>query len=364
MKRISLITIHLGSNFGSILQAIATVNMFKEHQCSVVIVNYIPDRCTWKRFFIRALKSPTAFIKSVIMFPIEIINKHLYNSFLAKYANVSKPIYSNDDFVKACPKADVYVTGSDQVWNSIHNEGLDKRYYFEGFPENVTKVAYSSSIGREDLNEGEYLEMKRMLGTYKAISVREASAKTIIESMGYKVCHLLDPTFMLDKAKWSQYRSKRIVKEPYIMVYLPYNTHDKNLIYKSVRVIAQCKKLKVVTFSWTIRPEKLADRTVYFADPGDFLSLMDYADYIVTNSFHGTAFSINLNKQFYVYLPTGFGTRIMSILNLCSLSDRLLKADEVVSVEKVERTIDYNSINSILNRERKLAHEFLDNALN
>lgn len=94
MKRISLITIHLGSNFGSILQAIATVNMFKEHQCSVVIVNYIPDRCTWKRFFIRALKSPTAFIKSVIMFPIEIINKHLYNSFLAKYANVSKPIYS------------------------------------------------------------------------------------------------------------------------------------------------------------------------------------------------------------------------------------------------------------------------------
>ena len=203
-----------------------------------------------------------------------------------------------------------------------------------------------------------------MLGTYKAISVREASAKTIIESMGYKVCHLLDPTFMLDKAKWSQYRSKRIVKEPYIMVYLPYNTHDKNLIYKSVRVIAQCKKLKVVTFSWTIRPEKLADRTVYFADPGDFLSLMDYADYIVTNSFHGTAFSINLNKQFYVYLPTGFGTRIMSILNLCSLSDRLLKADEVVSVEKVERTIDYNSINLILNRERKLAHEFLDNALN
>ena len=202
-----------------------------------------------------------------------------------------------------------------------------------------------------------------MLGSYKAISVREASAKQIIESMGYKATHLLDPTFMLNKEDWGKYKSKRLVKFPYLLVYLPYNIHDKQLIYTTARKIADEKGLKIVAFSWSIRPEKMADTTIYFANPGDFLSLMEYADYIVTNSFHGTAFSINLNKQFSVYLPTGFGTRIISILELCSLTQRLLKAEEIISKEKMNEKIDYKPVNKLLDEERMKTYAFLNEAL-
>lgn len=364
MKKISLLTIHVGFNFGSILQTIATAKLLNQLRYDVEVVNYIPERCTWKRLAIRTLKSPKDFILSFIKVPVIAINKKIFNSYLSKYLKVSIPIYKDDDFVSKCPKADIYLTGSDQVWNSIHNEGLDRRYYFDGFPQDTIKVSYSSSIGRETLDKCEYEEMKRMLRSYQAISVREASAKHLIEKMGYQVTHLLDPTFMLDKEAWSRYMSNRMIKEPYLLVYLPYNIHDKELIYRTVRRISQKKKLKVVTFAWHhVLFERLADKTIFFANPGDFLSLMYYADYVVTNSFHGTAFSINLQKQFLVYSPSKFGTRVSSILDLCALNSRLLKDNEVVSDDFIEDTIDYASVNSILETEREKTYTFLKNAL-
>ena len=110
-------------------------------------------------------------------------------------------------------------------------------------------------------------------------------------------------------------------------------------------------------------PDKLADKTVFFSNPGDFLSLMYYADYVMTNSFHGTAFSINLNKQFSVYLPSSFGTRIVSILDLCGLGGRLLEPAEIISDGKMDETIDYMSVNVVLDEERRKAHTFLEQAL-
>lgn len=364
MKRAVLITIHLGSNFGSILQTVASASVLRKMSCEIEVVNYIPDRCTWKRFFRNSFGKWWSFARHLFIgFPIIALNKHIYNSYLRKYVAVSNPIYTSDDFIAVCPKADIYVTGSDQVWNSIHNEGLDKHYYFDGFPEGTIKIAYSSSIGRESLDEWEYNEVKRMLGTYKAISVREASAKILIESMGYKATHLLDPTFMLDRNDWKKYMGKRKISHPYVLVYLPYNIHDKGLIYQSVRKLAAVKNLNIVAFSWGIRPEKFADKTIFFANPGDFLSLMFHADYVVTNSFHGTAFSVNLNKQFWVYMPTGFGTRIQSILDLCSLQSRLLQPDEVINNDKMVQVIDYAPVNSILGNERRKAYDFLKKAL-
>lgn len=363
-KKVAFLTIHIGSNFGSILQTVATAEILRRLKCNVEVINYIPDRCTWKRFFIDTLKSPINLAMVFVKLPVIAINKYIYNSYLSRYVKVSKPIYKNDNFVNKCPKADVYVTGSDQVWNSIHNEGLDRRYYFDGFTKDTVKVAYASSIGREKLDQYEYDEVKRMLQSYKAISVREASAKSLIETMGYQVTHLLDPTFMLSKDEWSKYVSKRMIKEPYLLVYLPYNIHDKELIYRTVRRVSQLKKLKVVTFAWHhILAERLADKTIFFASPGDFVSLMYYADYVVTNSFHGTAFSINLQKQFLVYLPSKFGTRVLSILDLCSLGSRLLKSDQVVSDDLIEEQIDYSSVNAVLDAERRKAFTFLKNAL-
>ena len=104
----------------------------------------------------------------------------------------------------------------------------------------------------------------------------------------------------------------------------------------------------------------MADITITYASPGDFLSLMYYANYIITNSFHGTAFSINLNKQFSVFMPSAFSTRICSIIDLCGLDERIVSNG--FEVEKIYKQIDYGPINSILEREREKSIGYLKNA--
>ena len=358
MKKISLLTIHVGANFGSILQTIASVQILKKMGYDVTVVNYIPTRFTWKYIF--HFPNLSHSLRWVISVFLEKVNSTYYQVFLRRFVTMSKKIFNQDNFIENCPKADFYVTGSDQVWNSIHNQGLDKRYYFEGF-DNAKKIAFSSSIGRDNIEESEFQEMKRMLSSYKAISVRESNARLMIESMGYDVTHILDPTLLLDSNDWKQIMSKRIVKEKYLLIYAPYSVRDKDLIYKSARVIANNRKLQVVTFTWDIRNEHRADKTIKFANPGDFLSLMFYADYIITTSFHGTAFSINLNKQFSVYLPKGFGVRLQSILSLCGLDDRIVNSSSII-VDNMNY-IDYSRVNSILHDERIKANIFLTNAL-
>ena len=361
MKRVSFITIHFGSNFGSILQTIATSEVLKSLNNDVTCINYIQNRWTLKQYF--SVSNPLRLIKRIIFSPVELANRYIYQNFLKKYVKLSKAIYRNDNFIKKCPNSDYYITGSDQVWNSKHNLGIDEHYYFAGFPKHVKKIAYAASIGQDAISDEEYNKVKQLLSAYTHISVRENSAKKIIKTMGYNVEHLLDPTFMLSSKEWEKYMSKRIVKSPYILVYAPYDVTDIDLVYKSAREIAKQKNLKVVTFSWNLRRESRADKTILFANPGDFLSLMYYADYVITTSFHGTAFSVNLNKKFCVYFPKGFSTRIKSILELCNLEERIVNSDDIITLEKITKEIDYSYVNNVLAIERNKSIEFLKTAL-
>jgi len=172
---------------------------------------------------------------------------------------------------------------------------------------------------------------------------------------------LIDPTIMLNWGAWKAYASRRLIKRPYLFVYLPYNTVDIELAYRTIRKIASKNNLKVVSYSFGIHRDKMADKTVMFAHPGDFLSLMYYADYVVTNSFHGTAFSINLNKRFSVYMPSKFSTRISSLLELCELEKRLL-TDEI-GEEQLNEDINYDVVNKILDVEREKTIAFLKKAI-
>lgn len=278
---------------------------------------------------------------------------------MSKHCKLSKPFYTEDVFREKCPKSDLYVSGSDQLWNYKHNEGNDKHYFFDGI-EGV-KIAYASSIGMESLPEDYAQYLKEQLSQYKAISVREQSAVKLLDSIGLSSTHVLDPTFMLTKEEWKHFTSKRLVKENYLFVYLPYNIENKDIVYRSVRKIAKAKNLKVISYSDNVFRDQYADKTIYFVDPGDVLSLIYHADYVVTNSFHGTAFSINLNRQFWVYMPSKFSTRISSILDLCGLSSRLL--DKEITETQMNESISYDKPNTVLQQERDVAYNFLAQAL-
>lgn len=363
MNNIAFITIHIGPNFGSNLQTIATSEVFKRLGCEATCVNYIPPRVTFSRYLQRGFSTHPRKIVAVAWLlyylPQFLLNRHVYNSYLRRHCRVSKSIYAGDNFAEKCPKADYYVTGSDQSWNFKYNEGYDGHYFFDGIE--GKKIAYATSVGTTELSDEEKESFKKHLPDYKALSVREASAQQLLNRLGFETEHLIDPTFMLNKSEWEAYMPKRLVNGKYLLVYLPYNIADKRLIYQSVRNIAAEYKLKVVTFTTSYKKERLADKTFRFANPGEFLSLMNYADYVVTNSFHGTAFSLNLNKQFWVYMPTGFSTRISSLLELCGLERRLLT--DVIEGNQMEEIIDYEKVNMVLDRERNKAMDFLKRAI-
>lgn len=359
MKLASFITVHVGFNFGSKLQAIATSEVLKMVGYDSTCVNYIPPRITRSRYWGKPILNPIKFTRRLLFYPFYLISERNFDGYLSKYCKVSKPFYAEDDFIKNCPKADVYVSGSDQLWNYKHNEGNDKHYFFDGIE--GKKIAYASSVGMTSLPEDYAAYVKEQLSQYSAISVREQSAVELLGKMGISATHVLDPTFMLNKEEWKPFASKRLVKEKYIFVYLPYNIKDKDLIYRSVRKIAKEKNLKVVSYSDNVIKDKYADQTIYFVNPGEILSLILHAEVVMTNSFHGTAFSINLNKQFWTYMPSSFSTRITSILNLCGLNDRLL--EEEISDKQMNEIADFNHSNNVLQQERQKAYDFLTKAL-
>lgn len=358
----SLITIHAIQNFGSSLQTIATCNILRNLGIKPLVINYIRprDRLLYLLFDIFKEKSVFLSIKLLFIFPYKFYIQNKFDKYLKKYCILTKPIYTNDDFLSKCPKTDFYITGSDQVWNVQYNGGVDTRYFWQGIK--GPKISFASSLGNCELTEDEKKNYPTLLSDYKAISVRESSAKKSLEDIGFHVTHVLDPTMMFNRYEWQQYASPRLVKQPYIYVYLPYNTENIAMIYKSIRKIAAKRFLKVVTSKLSsFSKERYADETFCFCNPSDFISLMTNAEYVVTSSFHGAAFAINLNKQFWVYMPSKFSSRISSIINLCGLQTRILTSEIMES--QIYEVIDYNQVNAILENERDKTMDFLKEAL-
>ena len=217
----------------------------------------------------------------------------------------------------------------------------------------------------ESLNDVESANISDLLRDYKYLSVREESARVILKNIGFdNEPVLLDPTFMLKMEEWASLASKRIIQEKYLFVYMPYNTTDEEAHYHIIRKIANERNIRVVSFSLTYLKDKRADKTIFYPSPGDFVSLMIHADFIVTNSFHGTAFSINLNKQFVSIMPARFSNRVENILNMTGLSTKLIRGLNVEELnDDIMAYIDYIEVNRILDSERQRAKDYLTASL-
>lgn len=349
---VALITIHIGFNAGSALQTIASCHALKKAGADdVVVVNYIPDRVTHKRYWSVARQDFKRLVRRTLYYPIYRYGENLFRGFLSKYCNLTRPIYNDDDFAAMLPAANLYVTGSDQVWNFIWNEGIDSHYFFEGIE--GRKIAYASSIGADTLNKDELEFMKKNLSSYNALSVRETSAKTILHNIGLNSEVLIDPTFMLTAEEWKQYACRRIIDDDYLFVYTPYNIASEDEIYDCARSIAKEKGLKVVSMSTSVQNDRQADKTVKLAGPAHFLSLMQHSSHVVTNSFHGTAFALNFGKELNIFMPTKFSSRITDLLSMLNMAG----AHSVNSA-------DYPKIRDAVLLQRNKANIFLTDAIN
>ena len=348
--KVSIITLHKVFNYGSALQTYATQLFFERLGYEAQIIDYLPEKWHNKALYWNIAESRD-FIKDNIYRCLRAVSvikkKRTFWTFLKNNTNLTKCYKSPEKINEQCPISDIYCTGSDQVWNSTYN-GIDKAFYLRFVKGNAKKISFAASIGKTELPEAEARTVKEYLSDYSFITVRESSAVALLGSMGIKSEVILDPTLQIEKEHWISMASKRLIKDRYLILMLLYNEDNNATEY--ARKIADEKGLKLVKISWELKKPPLVDILMTHRRPEDFISLFHYADYVVTNSFHGLAFSINLNKQFTVIKRNEFNSRIDSLLEITGLTERMVNYDLDMNI--VDKTIDYAPVNDVLNSER------------
>jgi hypothetical protein len=368
--KVEIITLHNVKNYGSVLQTYVTQQVLKELGYDSEVIDYYREDLIEKNILQNRLNSSSIFSKNIItrMIGRIFIKKDIknqskkFNKFISQYLKITpKSYYSNEELKEDLPKADIYCTGSDQVWNGEWNNGIEKAFFLDFVPDDMPKIAYSASFGRKELKEFEEKEVTRLLNRYKMISVREKSGLDILNKIGYKNAeNVLDPTLMYNREQWKKFaKETKYANKKYILVY-QLNTYNP-IFDQYIKNLSKKKKLPVFRLSSTSYQFIKYGKLIYCPEVEEFISYFLNAEYIVTDSFHATAFAINLNKKFACIFPKKFSERLNSILQITGLESK--NVTETKSIEAIDEEIDYERVNSIIEKERKKSFEFLKKEL-
>lgn len=376
-KEVGVITLHKVLNFGSVLQAYCTCIVLKRFGFEPQIIDYMEPRYTIrgaiKNIFQEAFskKSNGSFPRKTLLPLMKTVSYAIqywnFEKFTKKHLVITKQRYRTfDALLKTPPQADIYLTGSDQIWNSEYNGGVDRAHFLDFTPMNKPRISYAASFGKDKLRPEEVDETKELLSKYSAISVRESSGVNIVDGLGISGAQqVLDPTLLLGREEWArEFVLTRPKEQRYLLIYSVERSLD-DVVYSVARKIADAKGLSVIFLSPAakLKSMKHCDLQLPFSKVVDFLQYFYYADFVVASSFHGTAFAINFNRQFVSVLPPRFGARPRSLLNLVNLNDRIVEGSDL-DINKISEPIDYLSVNQILVQEREKSLAFLESALN
>lgn len=362
-KRVSIITIFDNPNFGTYLQALALGLMIEKLGAKAEIVHY--ERPIWHVFPKWLMKfhflEPIYLLKAYLRNNKSVIQQHECRKFVAKSIAITHTYYSYDELAQNPPKADIYMTGSDQVWNTTHNHGVDKSFYLGYAPAGASKYAYAASIGMSSIPTEYVEETRNLLSQYTGISVREHSNIELLASIDIESERVLDPTLLLNQQEWPRYARQMTFEEPYLLVYSVESKERDAIVGQVAQKVAKAKGLKIYEVNYFGERKSIpnCDKHFYYATPDLFLALIANASYVVVSSFHGTAFSINFNKDFLSVAPDRFSSRIDGILSMTGLESRKVSTLDDVTDTLINSRIDYSSANKRLQEERETSMMFL-----
>ncbi|MDO4338411.1 MAG: polysaccharide pyruvyl transferase family protein [Eubacteriales bacterium] len=365
MKKIGILTYHRVYNFGSLLQTYALQHYLQMKGENVEVIDYYPERLRMKKMLFHVNpKWRTPWIKMIVHLVPAVVSRLLgylmMNSFLKKYIIMTKSCYKDDvELSKDLPDYDIYMNGSDQVWNIDTAGGVVDKVFFMAFlGEDKVKTAYAGSFGKDDFTAEQLSEIGKYLGEYKSISVRENSGLSVLEKAGITNGQwVLDPTFLLTPIEWKKIAVPMNLPKKYLLVY---NLNRNPRINALAQEIAEKRNLEIVNFAHSFSFISGAKNVIY-PTPNKFVTMFANADYVVTDSFHGTAFSINFGRQFICIPAPRFNSRLESVLSLVGLEKRLLGEKNDFTV--IDEVIDYSAISSILTTERSAADNFIEKIL-
>lgn len=357
--KVSIITRHAIPNYGSVLQSYASQKTFEKLGYDAEILNYVRYDERGKQSVMtnchmgkEGLKNK---LKRAAYFCLQYPNSQKmltsFQRFQKQYLRLSNTLYGSvEELERNLPDADIFVTGSDQVWGAIGGEEYDPAYFLSFVPADRHQIAFSASFGKTDLCKDLTDDLPRLLKNYSSILVREKSAVDIVAQHSDKTAKLiLDPTLMLDSTEWDTLCEKTGMEgKDYIFVYQLHHNKDME---KYITRVQKETGLPVYRAHPSIFYALKPGNFVHLPTPGQFLSFIRHAKYMITDSFHGTVFSLIFNKQFVDILPETTGTRIISLLEMLGLEDRLLT--DMTDLSWMERSIDFTGVNEILRQEKE-----------
>lgn len=341
MKKIGLITYHSAYNFGSVLQAKATEYIIDKYFGKCTIINYrMKSQKDYYSIFTINYGVKTA-VKDALRLPYYKqlkSRKNKFESFFLEYFNLTQEFENPNDINNIYNNFDIIVSGSDQIWNrnSCELYGMPIKYMLPYLLEGYSgkKISYASSIG--SMNDDQIAEIIPYLKKFDSISMREHyAADKISKLLGHNVKTVLDPTLLVDANQWKETFnvSNNNIKDRYILFYFLGPLKDANFYISNIENVAKNNNLKVKIITPFIKPKYNNDISEFSFDYGpiDFINLINNAEFIVTDSYHGTLFSINFHKEF-ACICKGIATdlRKTDILNTLKLNRALFyKGDDL-----------------------------------
>lgn len=342
--KIGIITMHKVLNYGSALQAYATQWILSSLGYDSEIIDYEYKKPKEKEIISikRRIIQAIVYVRDLLRgFPQERKRKK-FNLFYSHHYALTKDYFTASSIVANPPSFDVYMSGSDQVWNPRF-AGNDVNFMLAFAPDNKPKIAFASSFATDVIDDDHRKLYAPQLARYDAISVREQSGVEIIKSLTGKdavVC--CDPTLLLNQeivSKLSKHSSLKL-KYKYLLVYgLHYMFDPYPYLYNIINYVSEQLKCRVVYLDG--RNADLFKRNakvVSSAGPCEFLWLFEHAEYVITTSFHGTAFSLIYDKPFYsvVDKDSKADSRISSLCKLVKAERSLIDYREKPNVESTE----------------------------
>ena len=344
MKKLGIITFHRADNYGAVLQAAALQRAIIQMKYRCEILDY-DAKIISKNYDVILKTSVIQALKSLLEYKERKHKKQVFDAFRNEQMLFSPPI-DKENLEIIADQYDKIITGSDQVWN--YNLTASDGAYFLDFVQNShKKLSYAASFGIGEIPVNKFVWYQDKLADFGHISVREKTGVELVKKItGNNAVNDVDPVFLLKADEWKKMITSRFVEKKYIFAYML----DKvSADYVERLAVAKGMELINLVYSKSYRHPEINVGNCYISlSPADFISCIYYADYVVTGSFHATAFSIIFNKKFIVSVPDNIGSRITDLLDMTELKGRALSTGTYI-----EGKIDWERVNNIVAKARE-----------
>ena len=366
--KIGILTYHRAENYGALLQAYATMTYLRSLGYDVSFVDYWPTYHSdyfrlfpWERFRRGGLRAKLGLlVRFLIWYIPRRVRKHKLQQFMHRRLGLPRnAAFTNSS--GSTPWYDCVVYGSDQIWRKQHLGGVefDPWYFGSANVHAVRKVTYAASMGSIQTTPADDAFVREAMARFWRISVRESDLQDYLRQLGTASVQVIDPVFLLSREQWLQVARPRKGTQRYIFFYNLLNTPESTRFADS---LSRQTGLPVREVNKQLDFRHLDARYTSTASVEEFLGLLDGAEYVVSNSFHGVAFSLIFQKQFFAAGMRERANRVCSLLTLAGIPERYF--GEATSAPATLPAIDYNPVSEKLSGAILHSQQFLKEALN